>query len=82
MWPIVTDVPLSTVCVSDSVLGTQSSCAKMAEPIMSPFGDESREGAAVRGDKTAMWPFVKQLWTLDSCLWRNKTRVKVSQYDC
>jgi len=62
-----------TVCL----LGTRASRAKTAEPIEMPFGGLTRrsprkhaldEGqgrtnpfATARGDKTAMWPFVKIL---------------------
>jgi len=62
------------------VLSTQMSCAKTAEPIVSPLGegwltlvqgtlldggpDTHTEGAAAMGNKKAMRPFAKLLWTL------------------
>ena len=61
------------------MLGTRVSCAKKGEPIEMPFGglthvgpknnaldgsqDRANPFASARGDKSAMQPFAKLLWT-------------------
>jgi len=54
------------VCVH---VGTRVSCTKLAEPIEMLFGadlwgqDQAKTFAATRGDKTAIQPSAKSLWT-------------------
>jgi len=69
MWPIVTDVARSMVCVSVCCLHGWA-VKKTAEPIEMPFGDdscESKKPCIRNGTLLDMWLmqlFAKWLWTL------------------
>jgi len=59
MWPVVTDVTCSMVCVI-----WRDDLHVSKEPLIR-LGSRSDESfAAVRGDRSPMQPFAKSLWTL------------------